>query len=831
MIFEHSRYAISLMSDIQMSESDSPTGISYSLRELLDKFTLPRLVKVYEGYYDEHQSTTIGADTVYNLLTSKSVETALFEDADGEETRIPLDDQCTVERVLEERFQWQLRLQDLVHDSSAVKFVRVIETDPNFETVIKNGDKLKIERKKSRENFVAFKNVSDKGKPLLKVPASCQAKFQALWDGEELLLAKFVKKNTKLPVYVSFVDNSTDENITEEDKIRREKVTRRKDSSRRLPDGVVKLKGILADSFVTATTEIQGVTSRFSFSKTLPIRVVPVTMEATTKAPDAAFNFISSQNNEANCNDVKESTEDENQYEDMSGFKTLQGSPWQSKMGVKSEGNSENHDKNMTIGQMAGLGARHNTYSPAPSIKDLKSKSVTVPRTRTGLLQRTVSDLQLQTNFMESKDHVYDDLKFSALPEEVKSNPSCMARRKSDSSTYQVSKQNLNNMLHVQVQNSNDESCQGKVEMVSLQIAKNSPALMPHSTMKTFGRKGRVAETESVPDDAQNFVVKSCASQSLNTNLLPESSTSSASKTPFYSSEETEFEAAVALNQNILLAPQVRRTSRDALPPRPSVQDGCSGESQLSNRDLPVDDKAEPMGRRSGIRVLPTSTTLPKPPQSGSGKDTNQFKTQQQPLLGPTSSERDSSTSTTKKDPPSVPLRNKQTGEVPCPVIPPKATHLSRDNTHASSKGRQPPVPSPRVKPRSYSKSSREDSNLSPATNEQKIKNASGVKQDTASPGTEQEPKSSEELYSAVKKVSKSNFIIPQDLSALSVPEVQKCLKALNMQQFEKIFNERQVDGSMLVCLDEESLESLGMDRFHRLKLVKVIAGWRPQLY
>ncbi|KAJ7379339.1 IQ motif and S7 domain-containing protein 1 [Desmophyllum pertusum] len=60
------------------------------------------------------------------------------------------------------------------------------------------------------------------------------------------------------------------------------------------------------------------------------------------------------------------------------------------------------------------------------------ARVVTVPRTRTGLLQRTVSDLQLQTNFVESKDHVYDDLKFSVLPEEVKSNPSCMARRKSD---------------------------------------------------------------------------------------------------------------------------------------------------------------------------------------------------------------------------------------------------------------------------------------------------------------------------------------------------------------------------------------------------------------
>ena len=32
------------------------------------------------------------------------------------------------------------------------------------------------------------------------------------------------------------------------------------------------------------------------------------------------------------------------------------------------------------------------------------------------------------------------------------------------------------------------------------------------------------------------------------------------------------------------------------------------------------------------------------------------------------------------------------------------------------------------------------------------------------------------------------------------------------MHHFEELFKERQVDGSMLVCLDEEVLESFGLD-------------------
>ena len=799
------------MSDAQLIHSVSESDAAYSLRDFLDTFTLPQQVRIHEGYYDENQRTTVGVDDVCTLLTIESVETVLYENAQGEETRIPLDYPCTVERVAEERFQQKFRLQDLAPDSSAVKIVRVIETDPDYEAVVKKEEKLKIEKKKCRENFVAFKKVNDKGKTLLKVPASCQAKFVALWDGEEMPLAKFVKK-AKLPVYVRFIDTSTKDDKAEQEELPRPSG---RDSITVLPEGVVKLKGILVDTFVTATTEVQGVTSKFSFPNTLPISVVPMTMKATS----------SKLYHEAH-NDDKELLDDENQYEDMSGMKSLLGSPQQTRRETRGETgkrNNETSNKRRTIARLGGLGARQNTYSPAPSKKVLRSQSVTLPGKGTVLLQRTTSALQLDTMFTESKENFYDELNFSVKTEEVKSNPSRIERRRrSDPSTRQVSKQNLDNLVHVEDQTSSDpESCQFTAEMVSLQIVKASPSLMPRVKMKTFGRKEKVVENESGSSDVYSVVFKDCATKPV--NVLPSLSSSSTKSSPFYGSEEIE-----TSSQKVLLAPKVTRSSVDALPPLPPKLESCSGEPG----HLPEGAKAESNGSVDviGNKVLPTGTVkkkaIPEPSQR-TEKDAN-VKTQQQPLLNPIGTAAlDVSTNPTE-DPPPLPSRVKQTGKVLCPENP-KVTDLSGDNI-LSYKIRQP-IPSPRVKHHPFSKTSQEENNL-PSPNKRELQTASGTKTLPTAwrPGTEQGPKTPEEFQATVKETSQSSFIIPQDLSTLRVPEVLECLRGLNMQQFDKIFSEHQVDGSMLVCLDEEALESFGMDRFHRLKLLKVIAGWRPQL-
>lgn len=855
------------MSDQQRSELVSLSANSFSLKDFVGKFPLPQTVTFQEGYFDEYQSKTIGAGTECNLLSLESVETAIFEDKDGEDIHIPLQDPFGVERVAEATFEQNLTLADLILESSMVKFVRVVETDPNFESIIRQGDKLRIERKNSRETFLAFKIVSDKGKPLIKVPASCQAKFLPLWNGEELPLSKFVKKY-KLPVYVvmNFIDYSTDKNLNKGEGNPRERPTTRiVKSLRHLSNSVLKLKGILADSIVLASMEVDGIPSKFSFPKTLPINVAPLRMESKTGAPGNKLDFISSERNETGNYDSELIAVEENEYEDMSGFRDPQGSS-QSKMRVGFENNNKCGDEARKITQLAGLGARHNTYSPAPSKRVIRSQSERLPRKGNWTFSRIVSNLELP-----SEDNLYDELKFRTLPQKVKKHPPSLTRRASDWNIERVSKQNLNNLLHLQAQSGEDHGFQGHVEVVSLQIPKLSPTYKTCPRMKTFGRKTESNETESSPYDVQELNFDSHASKSLNMNHLPARLTSTTSKAPFYESEEMEYDAPS--NLNLSNHSEGKRGSDDALPSLPSSQRSCGDGFHLSSRDPLLKEREDPKGRHfvldTKIPFIGTSLKKIIPPELPEKDDFYEnVKMQTKSVVGPTRGREAvtnkkevgvevSKVNASKIDSKTEPLERRDkcsirkdepksatgpTGllepesiekEKESPPIPPRLKHIEEPLYSSVLKKGNPSQdkisdlhsdPLPRGRPQPSPRRPRDGSNLSP-TDSMKAKSTSGVHSDSVTPSLEKKPKT------AVNDDRNSDFVIPQDLSALSVTDVLKCLNALNMKKFEDIFSERQVDGNMLVCLDEEAMESIGIDRFHRLKLLKFVAGWRPQLH
>ena len=69
---------------------------------------------------------------------------------------------------------------------------------------------------------------------------------------------------------------------------------------------------------------------------------------------------------------------------------------------------------------------------------------------------------------------------------------------------------------------------------------------------------------------------------------------------------------------------------------------------------------------------------------------------------------------------------------------------------------------------------------------------------------------------------------IPKDLASLSVQGVGRVLASLNMACYINKFQEEQIDGEMLMALDEGGLKSLDLKPFQVVKLVKVISGWRP---
>ena len=803
--------------------SPTPADTSLYLRDFIEKFPLPQVVKVYEGYYDKQQRSTVSADAVYRLISLESVETVLLEDADGQETRIPIDYSCTVERMAEEKFQQrQLGIPELLHEhNSGVKFVRVIESDPNYESLVKVGDKLKIDQKKRKtgETFLPFKNVNDKGKTLWKLPMSCKVKFLALLDGEGLPLAKFVKKN-KLPAYVLLTgDNSTKESIDEDIP---------------LPTGVVKLKGTLVESFVKATTEDQDVKTELSFPIMLPISVMAVEMDRS-KSPGAKFD-----------SDINEATDE---YEDMSGYRAKSDfkSPC---LKMPPQRNKETNDKPLAISefQMSGERVHHgNTYSPPPSMKVARSNSLLGQGKRKSLFQRTLSNLELRTNTTESDENIYDDLNFNYLNAEklTSRSLSSVPRRKSDSSTEQLSKQKLNNLLQVQAQSLQADDVQGKVETVSLQIQRKSLVYNePSRKMNTFGRKGTTGgETESVRTDV-NALDSILEDQSYSSNPSL-SSRLEAKNSPFYGSEEMNLET----EPKVLPAFRVpRRSSADVLPPLPKLQEPCpvpretKGKLSLTANKvqvLPVNNKEikenlpQPSPRRDKVTIQNRNQKSQLPSSAGIEKDTcvNEG-------ISPICQSQDDT-------PPPIPSRNKQRDGISSPVssptldvdapssrvgqpVPPsreksgsfRGIEQGNPTMVSSPDGKAPSVSlSPVAMPRSVSASFLEKGNE---------KEAAATSQQLQ--GAQTRHVSGENPQTPVSEKAESKFTIPEDLSSLRVTEVLQCLRKLNMHHFEEIFKERQVDGSMLVCLDEEALESFGMDRFYRLKLLRFIAGWRPQL-
>lgn len=73
------------------------------------------------------------------------------------------------------------------------------------------------------------------------------------------------------------------------------------------------------------------------------------------------------------------------------------------------------------------------------------------------------------------------------------------------------------------------------------------------------------------------------------------------------------------------------------------------------------------------------------------------------------------------------------------------------------------------------------------------------------------------------------DFKVPDDLSQLKISEVSQFLRHFNFGDFVEVFAENEVDGSLLVSLEEEDLKSLGMNSFHCKKVKKLVGGWRPR--
>ena len=84
-------------------------------------------------------------------------------------------------------------------------------------------------------------------------------------------------------------------------------------------------------------------------------------------------------------------------------------------------------------------------------------------------------------------------------------------------------------------------------------------------------------------------------------------------------------------------------------------------------------------------------------------------------------------------------------------------------------------------------------------------------------------PQDKQAIYEAISRY-------PQDLSTLTVADVKRLLRYLGMGAYVETFENELIDGTMLMTLDQESLESLDVQIFHCKKLLRFIGGWRPNV-
>lgn len=182
------------------------SDIEYRLCDFVDRFQLPQIVKVTEGYYGPTEDSCIGADQILTIHSVKTTGKILARDRKKRELNIPLNCSQKVE-LRPEDFRG---IYETVEEISSIptRFVRVTQgffgMDDNS-VCLNPGDKLEMINIEfdpvGKEYCILFHNEE---RIPFRLPFSASAGFQALVDGREYYLKEVVSSSPKLPLYFQF---------------------------------------------------------------------------------------------------------------------------------------------------------------------------------------------------------------------------------------------------------------------------------------------------------------------------------------------------------------------------------------------------------------------------------------------------------------------------------------------------------------------------------------------------------------------------------------------------------------------------------------------------
>lgn len=191
-----------------MSENIVWSAESCSLKTFVDSYTLPQLVKVEDGVYNEDDSETLSTG---EILMLHSVTKLIVEDADDRQYFISRSCQCTVEilpTVCQDRYYSVGEVVDDAFTSSDFKFIRVVEVNSDSPSLrIRAGDILKLQRT-VEQNFTMFLECLFYGgtEYLVKLPLDVKAVFEPLARKESYFFQELTD-SFEFPVRVKFKSN------------------------------------------------------------------------------------------------------------------------------------------------------------------------------------------------------------------------------------------------------------------------------------------------------------------------------------------------------------------------------------------------------------------------------------------------------------------------------------------------------------------------------------------------------------------------------------------------------------------------------------------------
>lgn len=182
----------------------------FTLSDFVDKFPLPQIVKVQEGYYGPDEDSCLGADQILFLHAVKHTEKVQARDRRKRHLHIPLNCSQKVElrpSNLKDVYESVSEVAKIIHNFP--KFVRVTQGYYSMDgdnVSLNPGDKLKLMRivPGEQDDYLIVENQDRTGFPI-RIPLSAQAGFQPLIDGREYYL-KEATTMTPIPFFFQFID-------------------------------------------------------------------------------------------------------------------------------------------------------------------------------------------------------------------------------------------------------------------------------------------------------------------------------------------------------------------------------------------------------------------------------------------------------------------------------------------------------------------------------------------------------------------------------------------------------------------------------------------------